>query len=40
MPFASCKVQALEGVLARAELLEKGNLPLLYARVLRVAQAA
>jgi hypothetical protein len=39
-PFASCGVQALKGVLIRAELLEEGNLPLLlYTKVLRVARA-
>jgi len=44
MPFTSCGVRALARVLVRAELLEKGNLPLLLrailrARVLRVARA-
>jgi hypothetical protein len=43
VPFASYKVQALKGVLVRAKLLEKGNLPLLgtlpHAKVLGAAQA-
>ena len=44
MPFTSCGVRALARVLVRAELLEKGNLPLLLRailriKVLRVAQA-
>ena len=43
-PFASFKVRALAKVLVRAELLEKGNLPLLLrailcAGVLRVVRA-
>ena len=44
MPFTSCGVRALAKVLVRAELLEKGNLPLLLrailcAGVLRVVRA-